>query len=98
MKLYNRTPAAAEASPAQDIRKLSNTSAGRSAGADAPWDPWDRVDFSSSLGRLARTLSTYETSRSSRVQARAAEYQSGHYRADSAATSRDMVSGALVGQ
>ena len=94
MKLHNRT-AAAEASPAQGVRKLSNTSVGRSAtaGADASSD---RIDFSSSLSSLARTLSTYETSRSTRVQALAAEYRGGHYRPDSAATSRDMVSGALV--
>ena len=95
MKLYYRT-AAAEASPAKDVRKLSNTSAGRSAtaGADASLD---RIDFSSSLSSLARTLSTYETSRSTRIQALAAECQSGHYQPDSAATSRDLVSGALVG-
>jgi|SRR5450432_2537209 hypothetical protein len=96
MKLYNRTPAAAEPSPAQDVRKVSNTSTGRSktAGTNASLD---RIDFSSSLGLLARTLSTYETSRSTRVQALAAEYQGGQYRPDSAATSRALVSGALVG-
>ena len=95
MKLYNRT-AAAEASPAQGARKLGNTRAGKSAyaGADASSD---RIDFSSSLSSLARTLSTYETSRSTRVQALAAEYQSGHYRPDSAATSRAMVNEAFVG-
>jgi len=96
MKLYNRTPAtAAEASPTRGVRKVSNTSTGRSktVGADTSLD---RIDFSSSLGILARTLSTYKTSRSARVQALAAEYQSGDYRPDSAATSRSMVTEALV--
>jgi hypothetical protein len=94
MKLYNRT-SAAEASPTQDVRKVSKSSTGRSntAGADASLD---RIDFSSSLGLLARTLSTYETSRSTRVQALAAEYQRGQYWPDSAATSESMVTEALA--
>jgi hypothetical protein len=96
MKFYGRTPGAAEASPTQDVRKRSDTSTRTSAAAEAGVS-LDRIDFSSILGRLAHTLSAYDTSRSTRIQALAAEYQSGHYRPDSAATSRDMVSSALVG-
>jgi hypothetical protein len=56
----------------------------------------DRVEFSGIFGRLARTLSTYDTSLANRVQALAAEYQSGNYRPDSAATSQAMVREALA--
>jgi hypothetical protein len=45
---------------------------------------------------LSRTLTTYDTSRANHVQALAAQFQSGNYRPDSAATSRGMVSEALA--
>ena len=96
MKLIGRTiPTAAETSPSHDVRKVSNTSTMRSenVGADSSVD---RIDFSSHIRILGRPLSTSEN-RNARVQALAAEYQRGHYWPDSNATSRDMVSGALVG-
>jgi hypothetical protein len=95
MKLHDRAPTAAETVHPQDVRKLSNASTATPAtnGANASSD---RVEFSGNLGRLARALSTYGTSRANRVQALAAQYQSGNYRPDSSATSQAMVRAALV--
>jgi hypothetical protein len=45
---------------------------------------------------LSQTLSSFHQDRANRVQALAAQYQSGNYRPDSAATSRGMVSEALA--
>jgi anti-sigma28 factor (negative regulator of flagellin synthesis) len=42
-------------------------------------------------------MESYSSSRSSQVQALAAQYQSGNYKADSAAISHSMVSAALGG-
>ncbi|HEY1340541.1 MAG TPA: flagellar biosynthesis anti-sigma factor FlgM [Bryobacteraceae bacterium] len=55
----------------------------------------DRVEFSSALGRLSRAMSAFQADRASRVEALAAQYQSGRYRADSGATARGMVAEAL---
>jgi len=57
----------------------------------------DRVEFSSTLGSLSRAMESYSSSSSSRVQALAAQYQSGTYKVDSAAISRSLVSEALGG-
>jgi hypothetical protein len=95
MKVYDRGLTAAETGHSQDVQKLTHGS-GKSAtkGADTSGD---RVEFSGSLGLLSRTLSTYDTSRASRVQSLAAQYQSGNYRSDSWATSRGMLDEALIG-
>jgi hypothetical protein len=47
------------------------------------------------LNRLSRALTTFESSRASRIQTLAAEYQKGNYKPDTLATSRGMVSDAL---
>ena len=95
MKLHDRVPTAAETVRTPDVRKLSNASTARSptSGVDASSD---HVEFSGNLGRLARTLSTYDTSRANHLQALAAQYQSGNYRPDSFATSQAMVREAFV--
>ena len=94
MKVYDRGLTAAETGHTQDIQKLGNTGSGKSAvkGADSSGD---RVEFSGTLGRLSRTLSSYDTGRANHVQALAAQYRSGNYRPDSAVISRGMVSEAL---
>jgi hypothetical protein len=93
MKVYDRGLTAAETGQTQDVQKL-NSGSGKTAtrGADTSGD---RVEFSGNLGRLSRTLATYETGRASRVQALAAQYQGGTYRPDSAAISRGLVGEAL---
>lgn len=53
------------------------------------------MEFSAGLGQLAHAISTYGADRASQVQTLAALYQGGGYRADSAATSKAMVSDAL---
>ncbi|MGO9012991.1 MAG: flagellar biosynthesis anti-sigma factor FlgM [Bryobacteraceae bacterium] len=57
----------------------------------------DQVEFSNTLGSLARAMSTFNASRATKVQALAAQYQSGSYRADSSATSRAIIAQALTG-
>ena len=56
----------------------------------------DRVELSSTLETLSRAMSAFGSERANRVQALAAQYQSGSYHADSAATARGMVSEALL--
>jgi hypothetical protein len=56
----------------------------------------DRVELSSTLGRLSQALSSFSSQRASRVQALTADYQTGRLQADSAATSRGVVSEALA--
>jgi hypothetical protein len=93
MKVYDRALTPAETGHTQDIQKLgSGTGKAANRGADTSGD---RVEFSGNLGRLSRTLSTYDTSRADRVQSLTAQYQSGAYHPDSAAISRGMVSEAL---
>lgn len=56
----------------------------------------DQVEFSSTLGSLARAMSTLSTNHASKVQALAAQYRTGTYRADSLATSRTIIAHALT--
>ena len=55
----------------------------------------DSVVFSGTMSRLSRSLATFESTRANRVQALAAEYQSGKYKPDPVATSKGLVSEAL---
>jgi hypothetical protein len=55
----------------------------------------DRVEFSGTLNRLSRTLTTFESTRASRVQALAANYQNGSYKPNAAATSKGLVADAM---
>ena len=65
MKVYDRTLTPAETGHTQDVQKLgSGTGKSANRGADTPGD---RVEFSGNLGRLSRTLSTYDTGRAARV-------------------------------
>jgi hypothetical protein len=47
------------------------------------------------MSRLSRALATFESTRASRVQALAVEYQSGKYKPDPAATSKGLIAEAL---
>lgn len=93
MKVYDRALTPAETGQTQDVQKLgSGTGKSANRGGDTSGD---RVEFSGTLGRLSRTLSTYDTGRANRVQSLAAQYQAGAYHPDSAAISRGMISEAL---
>jgi hypothetical protein len=98
MKIYDRNltgTSAAETGRTQESQNLSRTGTGKSATSSGVGGSPDRVEFSGTLGRLSRALSTFDSSRASKVQALAVEYQSGNYKPDSAATSRGLVTEAL---
>jgi flagellar biosynthesis anti-sigma factor FlgM len=81
---------------AETQRPDRGSSGSRTGGATAPANG-DRVELSNTLGSLSRSLSSYSSDRSARVQELTAQVASGQYRTDSKATSRSMVSEALAG-
>jgi anti-sigma28 factor (negative regulator of flagellin synthesis) len=91
MRVYDTNltgTSAAETGRAQETQKIDrggHGQASRTGGAGS-----DSVQLSGALGKLSHQ------DRANRVQALAAQYQSGNYRPDSAATSRGMVSEALA--
>jgi len=96
MKIYDQNPsgaAAAETRRAQDVQQSERGKTGRSAGGGSSSS--DRVELSGGLGRLSETLAAFQSDRAGRVQALAAEYQSGGYQPNSTATSRGMIGEAL---
>ena len=95
MKVYDSNltgTSAAQTGRAQETQKVGNENA-RTGAAKSGSE--DRVEFSSTLSRLSNAMAADGSSRANRVQALAAQYQSGQYRPDSLATSRGMVSEAL---
>jgi len=94
MKIYNSNVsggAIPESHRSQATQRTDSGSTTRSSSTSSG----DQVEFSDGLGRLSGALSGFQTGRSARVQALAAQYQNGTYRADSAATSRAIVGEAL---
>jgi hypothetical protein len=97
MRVYDTNltgTAAAEAGRSQETKRIDRGSQGGASRIGSTGS--DHVEFSGALGRLSQTLSDFQHSRASRVQALAGQYQTGNYRPDSAATSRAMVSEALA--
>jgi len=97
MKIYDQNltgTSAAETGRAQETQNLNRAGTGKSPtrGVDGSNDS---VEFSGTLSRLSRTLTTFEPIRASRIQALALEYQSGNQKPDSAATSKGLVSEAI---
>ncbi len=95
MRIHDQSPTCAtgaEAARAQETQRSGQTGAPASS-RNAP--SGDRVEFSNTLGSLARAISTDSAGRANRVQALASLYQSGNYQANSAATSHAMVTDAL---
>jgi hypothetical protein len=93
MRINNGNTAgpAAEAAGAQNVQKFGK-GGGPSAGDLDPNS--DQVEFSSTLGRLSRAVYNDSTQRQSRVQAMAAQYQSGRYQPNSLAVGRAMIADA----
>jgi anti-sigma28 factor (negative regulator of flagellin synthesis) len=87
--------AAAESGRAQESENSSRNQGTRTATA-ATDKTGDRVELSSTLEAVSRAMSAFGSERANRVQALAAQYQSGSYHADSAAAARGMVSEALL--
>ncbi|HLH19281.1 MAG TPA: flagellar biosynthesis anti-sigma factor FlgM [Bryobacteraceae bacterium] len=91
----NLTPAASsEAGRSAETQKAD---AARTGQAPAAQSGGDRVEFSGSLGALARAVSSDQANRASRIASLAAQVQSGSYRPDPAAISRGMIAEALAG-
>ena len=76
----------------------SNRNQGVRTGAAATDKTGDRVELSNTVEAFSRAMSAFGSERANRVQALAAQYQSGSYHADSAATARSMVSEALLAE
>jgi anti-sigma28 factor (negative regulator of flagellin synthesis) len=92
----NLTGAApAESGRAQGTEKSSRDQGART-GTAATDKTGDRVELSSTLEAVSRAMSAFGSERANRVPALAAQYQSGSYYADSAATAGSMVSEALL--
>ena len=90
---HNMTGAsAAEAGRAQETQRLESGSGSRTAAAKSGGD---RVELSSTSASVSRALTAHRSDRAAKVQELAAEYQSGRYKPDVAATSRGMISEAL---
>jgi anti-sigma28 factor (negative regulator of flagellin synthesis) len=96
MKVVDRnlnSGSAAESGRAQETQRASSTT-GSTAATQA--NNGDRVEFSNTLGSLARAMSAFSTNNASKVQALSTQYQSGAYQVDAMATSRAMVAQALT--
>ncbi len=94
MKIYDRNltgTSAAETGQAQEAQNLSRTGKSSSHTPGGVDGSNDRVEFSGTLSRLSRALTTFET-RSGQPRSRAWRRitRSGNYKPDSAATSRGM--------
>ena len=98
MKIYDTNltgTSASETGRAQESQKLNRAGTGKTPAGAGLDGATDRVEFSGTLSRLSRALTTFESSRASRIQTLSAEYQKGNYKPDSLATSRGIVSDAL---
>lgn len=95
MKIYDRSLTGAAAGEAGRPQEVQRSEAGREARSTAR-SSGDRVELSGSLGVLARAVSTDRANRASRIEALSAQVESGTYRPDLQAISRNMVSDALA--
>ena len=96
MKVVDRnlnSGSAVESGRTQETQRVTSSTG---SAATAQPSNGDRVEFSNTLGSLARAMSTFSANGASKVQALAAQYQSGAYQANSGATSRAMVAQALT--
>jgi anti-sigma28 factor (negative regulator of flagellin synthesis) len=95
MKVVDRdlnSGSAVESGRTQEAQRASSTTGSTAA---TQTNNGDRVEFSNTLGSLARAMSAFATNNASNVQALSVQYQNGTYRVDSQATSRAMVAQAL---
>ena len=93
MKVYDRnltSAGTAESGRAGETQKADRFHASDRAGSSASVGD-DRVEFSSSLGRLAGAMANFGASRAAKVQALAQQFQTGSYRPDSAAIGRAII-------
>lgn len=96
MRIYDQNlngAAAAQTGGAQETQRADRAG---EAGAGSLARDGDRVELSTTLATLARAIDNDHASRAARVQELAAQYRTGAYQADSAATSRAMISEGLA--
>jgi anti-sigma28 factor (negative regulator of flagellin synthesis) len=98
MRVDNRNLTGAAESARAQVTGKSNRNQGAQTGTAATGKIDDRVDLSSISETLARAMSAFGSERANRVPALAAQYRSGSYYADSAATAGSMVSEALLAE
>ncbi len=88
----------------QDLSQIGagNAAGSQAAHSQATGEPQkghgllhDSVQFSSTLGSLSRAMGCDSSARQAKVQALAAQYQSGNYKPSSAAISRGMLAEAM---
>jgi len=91
----NLTGAAAESARSGDVQRLDRDG-GVQSGRTHASSNGDRVELSSTLNSLSRSLSSFSSNRANRVQALAAQYQAGKYQPDSLSTSRGLIADALA--
>jgi anti-sigma28 factor (negative regulator of flagellin synthesis) len=92
MKVHEQNLTGASATGrASETQHSGRTGSGAAAKAGG-----DRVELSHAAGSIARTLGSDAAGRASRVRELAAQYRSGTYRPDAAATGRAMVSDAIA--
>ncbi len=97
MKIYDRNLTGAnqaDTARAAETQRSEHSSGSKATGSGSA--SGDRVELSGALGQLSQALSASGSSREAKVQALAAQYQSGNYQPDSAATSHAMVSEAVA--
>lgn len=97
MKVVDRSldsGAPAESGRTHETQRAAGTAEG--TGTSRPKAIGDQVEFSSTLGSLARAMSSLSATHAAKVQALAAQYRSGAYQADSLVTSRTMIAHALT--
>lgn len=95
MKIYDvNLTGAAGSGRAQESQRVGSEGGAKSGAAASA--AGDRIELSDALNSIGRALSAYSTDRTAKVQALAAQYRSGNYRADSLATGRGMITEALA--
>ena len=97
MRVYDQNlkgAAAGQTGNAQEVHGAGRS--GNSTRTHGSHSEGDRIELSHTMGALSRAINAHETGRAARVQELAAQHARGEYRADSAATSRAMVSDAVA--
>ncbi|HWB87419.1 MAG TPA: flagellar biosynthesis anti-sigma factor FlgM [Bryobacteraceae bacterium] len=95
MKVYDRSLTGASALETGRAQESQNAGQAGKSAASGAGSSGDRVEFSGTLSRLSHAMATHDSARANRIQALAAQFQSGTYKPDSTATSRGIVSEGL---
>ena len=98
MRIYDSSVSGSSGQESSRVRESQSSTGSSSAQASGTASSGeDRVDFSNTIGALARAAASDQTSHASRIQALAEQVQNGTYQPNSQAISRGMISEALAG-